>query len=306
MSKILARELPPEAVDFGFYFDNDGFTSAGGENCAIYIPAIDRRHIGFNQEEYNDIVSKAEHIIEEFYDIERLNSGYDSYKEVMEDYGIEYSPKRCHDLKEWAKNEETTPHAIAEFLTLTTGKEYGVNSFTGYSQGDYCEVVYCKDTYSYEDVKEIGKMWFGCGTEFCISEPDGDKTYGYYITDDVRWTEDNRLVNKLAEIYGCKPEELRVEIWDGGGYKCITEELGIDFDTPENISEKLDTVLENIENVKTVFSEDISDIRDTADEITRKLEKAINDLTVLKDLVENDKIVEQETPKKSKANIELD
>ena len=243
MKKIIAKELPPEAVDFEFYFDNDGFKSAGGENCAIYIPPISRRHLGYNTEEFDGIVSLAENIVEEFDILGRLSSGFNSYKEIMEFYGISYNPKKCHELKMWAEDANTgSAYVIADFLSIIRGKEYSAKSFTGYCQGEYCIVIYCDEMYSPESVEEIGKMWLGCGTEFSFSEDDGDEVLGYYVTDTVRWTEDDRLVNKLAEMYGCKPEELRVDIWEKGKYKTITEE------EPENISETEEKYIATLSN----------------------------------------------------------
>jgi len=35
MNKIIAREVQPENIDFSDYFDDDGLTNEGGENCAL-------------------------------------------------------------------------------------------------------------------------------------------------------------------------------------------------------------------------------------------------------------------------------
>jgi hypothetical protein len=114
-------------------------------------------------------------------------------------------------LKEWAKY--ATPHDtsdIAEFLTITTGEEWTVKAFTGYSQGDYCEVVYCVNHHTPERINEIGKLWLGCGTEFCI-----DGCHGYFVVDELRWEEGEKLRQYLADCYGCKPEELEIYLYDG-------------------------------------------------------------------------------------------
>jgi len=129
----------------------------------------------------------------------------------MLSHGIEYTSHKCKLLKKWA--EYANPYDtgdIAEFLTITTGEEWAVKSFTGYHQGDYCEVVYCKAHYSEEHITEIGKFWLGCGTEFCI-----DECYGYYVPDTIRWEEGERLRQYLADLYGCEPEELEIHLYDG-------------------------------------------------------------------------------------------
>ena len=212
MRKIIAKEVNPAYVDFSFYFDDDGLKSVGGENCAVYIvPADRRRNGGFNMDEYREIEQTADSLIETFKEVSRDNEYYPTYKEAMLSHNIEYTSRKCHLLKKWA--EYANPYDtsdIAEFLTITTGEEWTVRAFRGYSQGDYCEVVYCKAHYSEERITEIGKFWLGCGTEFCI-----DGCCGYYVPDTIRWQEGETLRKYLADCYGCKPEELEIYLYDG-------------------------------------------------------------------------------------------
>ena len=119
MKKIIAREVNPAHVDFSIYFDDDGLKSSSGENCACYIPG-DRNHFGFNNNEYREIVEQADSIIEGFEDV---TSGYiETFNEVMTDNGIQYTSRKCHLLKEWAKTADTSDtDDVADFLTITTG-----------------------------------------------------------------------------------------------------------------------------------------------------------------------------------------
>lgn len=190
MKKIIAKEVNPAHVDFSYYFDNDGLKSIGGENCAVYIiPADRRRYRGFNLDEYEEIEQQAQTVIDDYED----------------GYPIDET------LKEWAKHADISDtDSIAEFLTITTGEEWEVKPFRGYSQGDYCEVVYCTSRHTPEHMKEIGKFWLGCGTEFSI-----DDCYGYYVIDELRWEEGEKLRQYLAECYGCKPDELEIYLYDG-------------------------------------------------------------------------------------------
>ena len=190
MKKIIAKEVNPAYVDFSLYFYDDGLKSVSGENCAVYIiPGDRRRYGGFNLDEYREIELHAQAVINDY------ENGYP----------VEET------LKEWA--EYADPHNtndIAEFLTITTGEEWAVKSFTGYYQGDYCEVVYCINHHTPERINEIGKLWLGCGTEFCI-----DGCHGYYVIDEIRWEEGEKLRQYLADSYGCKPEELEIYLYDG-------------------------------------------------------------------------------------------
>ena len=212
MKKIVAKEVNPAHVNFSFYFDDDSLKSAGGENCAVYIVPGDRRDGGFNMEEYEEIEEKAKAIIDGFRDVSaKWPYGYATYKEVMEDNAISYTSHKCKLLKEWVKYAKPYDTGdIAEFLTITTGEEWAVKAFTGYSQGDYCEVVYCVNHYTPERITEIGELWLGCGTEFCI-----DGCYGYFVPESIRWREGETLRKYLADSYGCEPEELEIYLYEG-------------------------------------------------------------------------------------------
>ena len=210
--KVIAKELCPSNVDFRYYFEDDGLKSVGGENCAVFIvPADRRRYSGFNMEEYEEIEQTADSLIEAFEEVSPKNEYYPTYKEAMLAHNIKYTSHRCHLLKKWA--EHANPYDtndIATFLTITTGEEWNVRAFRGYSQGDYCEVVYCKAHHSEERITEIGKFWLGCGTEFSI-----DGCCGYYVPDTIRWEEGETLRKYLADCYGCKPDELEIYLYDG-------------------------------------------------------------------------------------------
>lgn len=215
MEKIIAKEVNPSHQDFSDYFEDDGLKSCSGENCACYIPAISRRHRGFNTGEYQEIQAQAERIIDGFRDVsDKWTNGYNSYatyKEAMEYNGLSYTSRNCHLLKEWEKTANIgETDCMAEYLTITTGEKWTSRSFSGYSQGDYCEVVYCTAHYSEEHITEIGKFWLGCGTEFMI-----DDCSGYYVIDDIRWREGDQLRNTLANAYGCKPEGLEIHLFAG-------------------------------------------------------------------------------------------
>ena len=213
MKKIIAKEVNPSHVDFSFYFDDDGLKGVDDENYTVYIvPADRKRYFGFNMDKYEYIEGQAESIIDGFYEVSnKWTNIYANYKEVMEDNGIPYNSRKCYLLKKWAKyaNPYDTSD-IAEFLTIVTGEEWDVRAFRGYSQGDYCEVVYCKAHHSEERITEIGKFWLGCGTEFCI-----DDCYGYFVIDELRWEEGEKLRQYLADCYGCGPDELEIYLYAG-------------------------------------------------------------------------------------------
>lgn len=221
MKKYIIREVTPEACEFGFYFDDDGLTEAGGDYCNnLFIISNDGygRISGFNIEEYKRVQDQAENIINEFSRIGGWN-GYSSYKEAMEDFGIPYTSRKCHLLKEWAKDaDERKPEDIAAFLTITTGKTWTTASAHGYCQGDYVEMVYCPEHYK-DGVKAYGEVWLGAAKEFGVIELDEngeeiDSCYGYIVADCQAWKDEDykRLVCEWACI---DPAETQLEMIDG-------------------------------------------------------------------------------------------
>ena len=226
MNKIIAKEVPYERQDFSHYFDDDGLKG----DYACYIP--ERTHTrGFNAKEYAEIQEQAERIIDGFDDVlNRWTNGYnsyDTYKECIEFNGITYTSRKCHLLKKWAKDADyRNTDDIAEFLTIITGDKWYARGFCGYSQGDFCEVVYPEKHYSKDSITAIGKMWLGCGSEFSIN--DGElECYGFYVIDTIRWQEGEVLRKELADQYGCKPEELEVQLYKGDRKEPIYEVMEV-------------------------------------------------------------------------------
>lgn len=217
------REVEPEATDFSFYFDDDGIKEAGGDFCySLFIVQRERygRLYGFQIDEYREIVKRLDWIEEEFTAHQEGTGAYKSYKEIMEDYGLHYTPNACHALKEliFSGNfDSSDPETVAAFLTIKTGRAWDVVSARGYSQGDYCEIVYCKDFH--KEPEAYGEIWLGAGKEFEYIEFDEDgneieRVGGYIIADCQAW-KDEDYKRLLCEWEGCKPEETALEMIDG-------------------------------------------------------------------------------------------
>ena len=218
--KYIVREVPPEQAEFSWYFDDDGLTEAGGDFCYnLFIISRERygRYYGFNIETYKDIVSRIEDLADSFSYVP--GEYFKSYKAAMEDARIRYSPQRCKALKDLLLdlNDASDPETVAEYLTITTGKQWDVASATGYRQGDYCEIVYCKQ-YHKEPIA-YGEVWLGAAKEFCVIDLDEDgneleSVYGYIVADCQAWRDEDykRLVCEWA---GIPEEETRLEMVDG-------------------------------------------------------------------------------------------
>lgn len=221
MIKNIVRELPPEQCEFSFYFADDGIKEAGGDFCYnLFIVTFDRwgRGDGFQISEYNKIAEELHDVSDSF----SLVPGdmFPTFKRAMEYHGFDYSPTACHKLKEIAAEYDekgADPETIAAYLTFKTGRPWDVVSARGYNQGDYCQVVYCKDFH--EEPKAYGEIWLGAGKEFCVIDLDDDgnevgTAYGYIVADCQAWKDEDykRLVCEWA---GISPEETMLEMIDG-------------------------------------------------------------------------------------------
>lgn len=223
MIKNIIREIPPEHCDFSFYFDDDGIKEAGGDFCYNLFIVMNEgwgRRSGFQIEEYNKIVRELDYLQEEMDDIRAGYSfAYKSYKEIMADYGLHYTPNKCHALKELILSDSFDsgdPETVAAYLTIKTGKPWDVVSARGYSQGDYCQVVYCKDFH--KEPEAYGEIWLGAGREFEYIALDNDgneieRVGGYIIADCQAWRDED-YKRLLCEWEGVKPEETALEMID--------------------------------------------------------------------------------------------
>lgn len=226
--KHLIREIEPESAELQFYFDGDTFTSRAGDFCYTLFIVVNEgygRLSGLNIDEYKEVKQRAGRILDGFNYVDNDGRNYDgskaTYKQAMEDENIRFNPTMCARLRKWAENaDEDKPEDIAAFLSIITGRKWDVSSARGYCQGDYCELVYCTDIYTEQDIDIAGDIYLGCAKEFCIVDynDDGteydDATYGYIVADcQTRTNEDYKRI--VCEYAGIKPEDTTLELIDG-------------------------------------------------------------------------------------------
>lgn len=225
MKKYIIRELSAENSDFTSYFDGDTFTErAGNYNYNLFIVCNDRHVVnGYNMEEYKRIKEEVENIINGFYDVQEGLKDYNgkkyTYKNIITDNGLKYSPTLCAKLKKWhetAKYDNT--ETIAAYLTIKTGHYWKVTSASGYCQGDYCEVIH-SDLYVGNIAKQCGEIYLGAAKEFCVIDLDDngneiDECYGYIIADSQAWKDEQ--YKKLVCGWACiNPDETELQMIDG-------------------------------------------------------------------------------------------
>ena len=226
--KHLIREIEPECAELGFYFDGDTFTSRAGDFCYTLFIVVNEgygRLSELNIDEYKEVKQRAGRILEGFNYVDNGGRNYDgskaTYKQAMEDESIRFNPTTCARLRKWTENADIDkPEYIAAFLTIITGRKWDVSSARGYCQGNYCELVYCTDIYTEQDIDIAGDIYLGCAKEFCVADYNDDGTeyddavYGYIVADCQAWTDEDykRIVCDYA---GIEPENTTLEMIDG-------------------------------------------------------------------------------------------
>lgn len=226
--KHLIREIEPECAELGFYFDGDTFKASAGDFCYTLFIVVNEgygRLSGLNIDEYKEVTQRAGRILDGFNYVDNGGRNYDgsmaTYKQAMEDENIRFNPTTCARLRKWSENaNEDKPEDIAAFLTIITGHKWDVSSARGYCQGDYCELVYCTDIYTKQDIDIAGDIYLGCAKEFCVADYNDDGTeyddavYGYIVADCQAWTDEDykRIV---CEYAGIEPENTTLEMIDG-------------------------------------------------------------------------------------------
>ena len=236
----IIREVAPEHMDFSYYFEDDGLTSAGGDYFYnLFIVAQTRNSYGFNEEEYQSLQTEIEELFENYEDIvdKYEYAQYSSVGAMLLDLGLInsiHNTKRIKEITDWLKACQDKPdppyrnyriraeafpeETTAEYLTFKTGKQWSTDSARGYSQGDYVKMVYCPEYYP-GGVKHYGEIWLGAAKEFYTIELDEegeevDTIGGYIIADCQAWT-DEEYKKLVCEWAGIPEAETRLEMIDG-------------------------------------------------------------------------------------------
>ena len=176
--KYIIRECSDP--DFEFFFEGDCFTSAAGD-FGYSVFTVTNDYYGYtnhfesflNSDEFKDLWKEMEDVLTEVDDVANSYSYYKNVKEVMKDYNLPYTSKNAHTLKVLA-DENVGIDSFVEYLNIKTGKKWTSIGCSGYSQGDYINVVFCPDFNSKETAEIIGDLYLGCGKEFCVISRKGE------------------------------------------------------------------------------------------------------------------------------------
>jgi hypothetical protein len=217
MEKIIFREVTPEAVETDILFDDDFIRGKGGdgyENGILYIVTGDDYAVT-NKKEWEALCSLVDNLVSDFNALMGNDHYYfRNYKEVLQYYGIKYSPVMVHKLKKFAESyDDRSIEDIAEYLTITTGEKWETYTVTGYCQGDYATGIYCTKYYDPDSLELYVGAAAGTVSEFCRIEG-GDECYGFFVPDSVKWNTDE-LRTYLSKQWGDNEENITLELFDG-------------------------------------------------------------------------------------------
>jgi len=218
MDKYIIREISPDCMDIDFYFDNDGFKTAGGDFNYCLFPVVDCNHCYYNAEEFKTVENEYNSIACEVDDIVNgSNIYYRNIKELMLDYNIPYNPRAAHALRVLCENESRLDFAetIAAFLSIKTGEKWSIKAGRGYCQGDFVDMIYCEKHYTKESIDAITDIYLGCAKEFCVIESEDETIYGFFVADSAikDWrNSDNEYKKIVCEDAGLNPDNVTLEM----------------------------------------------------------------------------------------------
>lgn len=247
MFKYIAKQLKPGTEDFGYVFDDDGLNPSSGDfNNTLFI--FNGNDCRFNGDIYSDYKLDIDNLLSDLYDY--FNDGdmddisddsFANHLDYVEEIGFstDGGTIRLLDYCVECADDNDYPEALAAYLEAKTGKVWNTRNFSGYSQGDYCTLVYCEDAYDSAALDYYGNMWLGCGGEFEVGELDipdeqddeidlsdlesfehlvSDWMSGYFVIDDIIWRGGDKLISKLSDYVDCRTEELEVYVYEDGEY----------------------------------------------------------------------------------------
>lgn len=211
MDKIKCYQVAPEMTDFSHYFDDEAFTG----DYSIVIDGCDRWSVKYNAGFLEDFINAWSEYGQTDSMIIALDYALtgDNFKNMKN-----LKTKDINDLKKLYEESDGGEDldTAAAFYSIVTGKKWEVESFRGYTQGDYCEILYRPDQYGEEAITEIGNMWLGCAIEFII-----DDVAGYYAIDTIVWKGGDALREKLAELSGYDKDSLEIYMFDHWRYEAV-------------------------------------------------------------------------------------
>ena len=102
---------------------------------------------------------------------------------------------------------------ICKAMSLVSGEEYDWQNIHGCCQGDYNRVIYPKNSFTEQDIRNFECEYFNLGTEWCVSDSDEKPDSPDEISGDYLYchsTDINSIRAEIAGSCGCDPEDIHL------------------------------------------------------------------------------------------------
>lgn len=223
MKKYIAVQVNPEYQESPLLLDIDSMEGTYLEGLCFWGNSCYKAHV---TDKFNSLLDNLDDATEDFLAIveEQDYKNFDTVEEIVRNY-FTYSG---NDWNKWA--EVFQMHYRANFcpkesvlvagLSLLTGKTYDYKQIRGSSQSEWNNIFFPADEWTDKQIRNIEVEYFNEGAEYIITiEPVDEDTSPEDVVcfDTVSvyvhgWTDEQER-QELAEVNGCKPEEIIMYKW---------------------------------------------------------------------------------------------
>lgn len=200
----ITEQMEPEVPVGGPGFDLEEAYSD------VFVITFDhgRTYSLINWEDYKEIDKEIDSVMGD------LDNGF-TFEEVMQDYGLEYTPDNVNALGElYTHDLDAQEDRITKYMQIKTGNAWKHRTVRGYCQSDWAIAIYPAEIYSEKDIDILGDYCFGCFKEFSIKESGADyEVYGYTVTDsELDSCTDQAYKEAVCKMEGIDPEEAIINM----------------------------------------------------------------------------------------------
>ncbi len=218
--KHYARQIAPEYQESPLSWgeiDTDYINIAGNRSY--------NEHVSLLFENVRDALERGT-IGDEWYDIQRGESAYDTWADALSDI-IPPSGRGEYTRAERLKIPEIATdyyygsrgnQCICDLLEIVTGKEWECRTLRGCCQSDWVYAFFPADAWTPETLEAFETEYFNTGTEWEIHDgeeaPESPEEICGYSTYCISWNEEGQR-QEIADTIGCDPSEIVMYSFDG-------------------------------------------------------------------------------------------
>ena len=218
MKKYIAVQVNPEYQEAPLLMDIDSMEGTYLEGLCFWGNSRYKAHV---TDKFESLLDNLDEATEDYLAIKENQDWkpFDTVEEIVKNY-FSYSG---NDWEAWAELFQEHYKAgfyfknpiLAAGLSLLTGKKYDYKQISGSSQSEWNYIFFPVDEWTDEQLRNIEIEYFNEGEEYTITvEPiDEDTNPEDVICFDTvsayvhGWTDEQQF-QELAEVNGCKPEDI--------------------------------------------------------------------------------------------------